>query len=225
MTRCDPEAAPRAGRGELLGSVWFWSLGLVLFEPLTPAYPREGSQQQMRAQPLGMACCRAQCPSQQTQGGLSSEPGSLLREWELQSVQLSPPTPLCSCGCFLDPCVSLWGHSLSAGGAVLGGCTPTQVGLWAGLWPSLHVQQLIVTCHLRVQVCDSTAQAHSTFLAPISIPWLCSLFPLHMLTLSASKPSAMGTGCAPQLWGTQGHVGLTEAGRPPRLKVETSGPR
>lgn len=126
LTRCGPEAAPRAGRGELLGFAWFWSLRLVLFEPLTPAHPREGPQQQIGAQPLGIGCCRGQCPFQQTQGGLSSEPGCLLRERELQSMQLSPPTPLFSCGGFFHPCVSLWGRSPSAGGAVLRGCTPTQ---------------------------------------------------------------------------------------------------
>lgn len=127
MTRCGPEAAPRAGRGELLGSVWFWSLGLVLFEPLTPAHPREGPQQQMGLSywALVAAGVSALLPSADT-GGLSSGPGCLLWEMKLQSMQLSPPTHLFSCGGFLHPCVSLWGHSPSAGGVVLRDCTPNQ---------------------------------------------------------------------------------------------------
>lgn len=33
LTRCGSEAALCAGRGELLGSVWFWSLGLCFLSP------------------------------------------------------------------------------------------------------------------------------------------------------------------------------------------------
>lgn len=45
-----------------------------------------------------------------------------------------------------------------------------------------------------------------------------------MFTLSATKPLGTGTGSAPQLWGAQGCVELTEVRRLPRLKVRT-GPR
>lgn len=105
------------------------------------------------------------------------------------------------------------------------GCTPTQGwALGRGVafppCPVAHSPLLSLSAGL-----DSTAQAPVRFLAPISIPWLCSLFPLHVLTLSATKPSGMGTDSpAPQLWGAQGCVRLMEARTPPRLKVGTSGP-
>lgn len=111
-----------AVRGELLDSRRFWSVGLVLFEPLAPARPREVLPAVDRGwvQRRGVRWCRDRYPSQEMQSVLSSKPGFLLRKREeLKSVQLLLPTPLFSQGYFLRPYISLWGNKRLGWGALV----------------------------------------------------------------------------------------------------------
>lgn len=73
-----------AGRGELLGSAEFWSLGIVLFEPLIHSCPSQGGSQQH----VGAQALQGSVPFSTHPGWAFSEPGCLLQERELQSLQL-----------------------------------------------------------------------------------------------------------------------------------------